>query len=59
MLDPNTLTFVADDIHTRATAELIMRDEARRAGRPDIAVIHGDRAQAFAEIVRLLRSWIR
>ena len=59
MLDPDTLIFVADDIRTRAAAELIMRDDARRAGKPEMATLHGDRAQAFAEIVRQLRSWIR
>lgn len=59
MLDPDTLAFVVADITTRVQAELIMRDDARRAGKPEMATLHGDRAQAFAEIARLLRSWIR
>jgi hypothetical protein len=59
VLDPDTLAFVVADITTRVQAELIMRDDARRAGKPEMATLHGDRAQAFAEIVRLLNSWIR
>jgi hypothetical protein len=59
VLDPDTLAFVVADITTRVRAELIMRDDARRAGKPEMATLHGDRTQAFAEIVRVLNSWIR
>ena len=47
--DPDTLRLVADDMLARVQAELIMRDDARREGKPDIATMHGDRAQAFNE----------
>jgi hypothetical protein len=48
-LDPNTLRCVADNMLARCAAELIMRDTARREGRMNTALMHGDRAQAFNE----------
>jgi hypothetical protein len=48
-LDQRTLLFVANNMMARAEAEQIMRDNARREGRQDIATMHGDRAQAFTE----------
>lgn len=48
-LDQQTLLFVADNMMARAQAERIMRDDARREGREDIATMHADRAQAFTE----------
>lgn len=49
MLDSHTLSFVAKNLMARAQAERIMRDDARREGRDDIARLHGDRAQALIE----------
>jgi hypothetical protein len=48
-LDADTLRVVADNLLARAQAELIMRDNARREGKSGIAIMHGDRAQAFNE----------
>jgi hypothetical protein len=49
MLDKATLLFVADNMMARAQAERIMRDNARREGKLEIATMHADRAQAFTE----------
>jgi hypothetical protein len=49
MLDKDTLLFVSANMMTRAQAERIMRDNARRDGNVAIAEMHGDRAQAFVE----------
>jgi hypothetical protein len=48
-LDQQTLLFVANNMMARAQAERIMRDNARREGRQDIATMHDDRAKAFTE----------
>lgn len=59
MLDEATLLFVADNMMARAQAERMMRDDARREGKPEIATMHDDRAQAFAEAasaIPLLKS---
>ena len=45
----------ADYVNTRESAELIMRDNARRADDHETAKMHGDRAQAFHEMEFALR----
>lgn len=50
-----TLDFVADNMDARVQAELIMRDNARRLGKHDVAEMHSDRAQAFREAATAIR----
>jgi hypothetical protein len=56
MLDPETLEFAIGRVRWRAEAERIMRDDARRVGRSDIAMMHGDRAAVLDEAVGDLRA---
>jgi hypothetical protein len=56
MLDKATLEFAADRTKARAEAERVMRDNARREGRQDIATMHGDRAAAFDEAADAIRA---
>jgi hypothetical protein len=56
MLDQFTLLFVAENMTARARAERILRDDARRDGKLEIATMHGDRAQAFSEAAAAIPS---
>jgi len=58
-LDKNTLSFVADNMMARTQAERIMRENARRDGKTAIAIMHGDRAQAFTEAAIAIRTMLK
>ena len=47
---------IAENAHARAVAERLMRDKARRAQEREVAELHGDRAQAFDELVRAISA---